>query len=162
MLPKAEGGGRAILRPGSGVAQARSVILTKGEPVHINDILAGLGKEPTRENRASLTSSIAAYVRRGEVFTRSAPNTFGLMELGHETTPEEDEELPAGFGTDEPPVDTRRPPGVSQASRPLSPNTDTRRPTTLPKAPPPPVPRPAAPTAAPSRMSDALDDDIPF
>ena len=59
------------LRPGSAVAQAREIILQAGKPVHINAILEGLGKEGTREARASLTSSLASYVRRGEIFTRS-------------------------------------------------------------------------------------------
>jgi hypothetical protein len=27
---------------------------------------------------------LAAYVRRGEIFTRPSPNTFGLLELGHD------------------------------------------------------------------------------
>ena len=88
------------LRAGSAVAQARDVILRADAPVHINDILEQIGKEATREGRASLTSSIAAYVRKGEIFTRTAPNTFGLIELDHEA--EEDEVLspPAGFGQD--------------------------------------------------------------
>ena len=76
----------SVLREGSSVAQARELILRMGNPIHINDILDGLGRGLTRESRASLTSSIAAYVRRGEIFTRSAPNTFGLLELGHETS----------------------------------------------------------------------------
>jgi hypothetical protein len=90
----------AVFREGSAVAQARDVILSKGTPVHINDLLEGLGRGMTRESRASLTSSIAAYVRRGEVFTRSAPNTFGLKELGHANSSEPDgpPEPPDGFG----------------------------------------------------------------
>lgn len=90
----------AVLREGSAVTQARGLILRRGVPVHINDLLEGLGRGMTRESRASLTSSIAAYVRRGEVFTRSAPNTFGLIELGHTTSVESDgqSEPPDGFG----------------------------------------------------------------
>ncbi len=90
----------AVLREGSAVTQARDLILRRGVPVHINDLLEGLGRGMTRESRASLTSSIAAYVRRGEVFTRSAPNTFGLIELGHTTSVESDgqSEPPDGFG----------------------------------------------------------------
>jgi hypothetical protein len=90
----------AVLREGSAVTQARDFILRTGLPVHINDLLEGLGREMTRESRASLTSSIAAYVRRGEVFTRSAPNTFGLIELGHTTSTDSDSpsEPPDGFG----------------------------------------------------------------
>ena len=91
----------SILREGSAVAQARDLILKKGHPVHINDILDGLGRELTRESRASLTSSIAAYVRRREIFTRSAPNTFGLLELGHQTSNDSDlpSEPPDDFGS---------------------------------------------------------------
>jgi hypothetical protein len=90
----------AVLREGSAVTKAREFILRRGLPVHINDLLQGLGREMTRESRASLTSSIAAYVRRGEVFTRSAPNTFGLIELGHTTSTDSDSpsEPPDGFG----------------------------------------------------------------
>lgn len=90
----------AVLREGSAVTQARDFILRKGQPVHINDLLEGLGRGMTRESRASLTSSIAAYVRRGDVFTRSAPNTFGLIELGHTNSVdfEGQSEPPDGFG----------------------------------------------------------------
>ena len=89
----------SALKAGSAVAQARELILRQGAPVHINDLLAGLGKEMTREARASLTGSIAAYVRRGEIFTRPAPNTFGLVELGHTAIAEAAPEPPKGFGT---------------------------------------------------------------
>jgi hypothetical protein len=88
------------LRHGSAVAQARDVILDHGSPMQIDEILSAMGKEATRETRASLVGSIAAYVRRDEIFTRPAPNTFGLIELGHDTYGAEDEpvEPPAGFG----------------------------------------------------------------
>lgn len=87
-----------VLKPGSAVAQARDVILRLGRPIHVNDLLEELGKEATREGRASLTSSLAAYVRREEIFTRPAPNTFGLSELGHHSVESEPAEPPAGFG----------------------------------------------------------------
>jgi hypothetical protein len=89
----------AKLRAGSSVAQARDIILERGEPVHLDDLLEAMGKEATREGKASLAGSIAAYVRRDEIFTRPAPNTFGLIELGHETIlDDEPAEPPAGFG----------------------------------------------------------------
>jgi hypothetical protein len=86
------------LRSGSTVSQARDVILKAGRPVHLSELLAGVGKEDTRESRASLTSSLAAYVRRGEIFTRPAPNTFGLVELGHGSVAEPEPEPPDDFG----------------------------------------------------------------
>lgn len=94
----------SVLRSGSAVAQARDVILQRGAPVHINDLLEAVGKEVTRESKASLTSSLAAYVRRGEIFARPAPNTFGLIDLGHHNTDEQEpEEPPSGFGRMSPP-----------------------------------------------------------
>jgi hypothetical protein len=91
-----EGRPQRAPKAGSGVSQARDAILKAGRPVHISDLLAAMGKEETREGRASLTSSLAAYVRRGEIFTRPAPNTFGLVELGHDSIA--DEEPPEDFG----------------------------------------------------------------
>jgi hypothetical protein len=93
----------SILRSGSAVDQARSVIIERKKPVHIDDILAALGRDVTREAKASLTSSLAAYVRRGEIFTRPAPNTFGLSELGHRSVDEIGREPPINFGKITPP-----------------------------------------------------------
>ena len=77
----------SALKTGSAVDKAREAILRRNKPLHINDLIGEMGREVTRESRASLTSSIAAYVRRGEIFTRPAPNTFGLVELGHTAPP---------------------------------------------------------------------------
>jgi len=89
---------QSMLRQGSAVAQARSVILDCGTPMHISDLLVALGKQQTREARASLASSLSAYVRRGEIFSRTAPNTFGLIELDHNSETEKVPEPPSGFG----------------------------------------------------------------
>jgi len=95
----AQSGGEATLRRGSLVAQAREVMLARNEPIHIDDLLAALGKDVNRESKASLAGSLAAYVRKGEVFSRPAPSTFGLVELGHKDSdaiPINDP--PPGFG----------------------------------------------------------------
>lgn len=96
------------IREGSAVDQARRIILNAGKPLHLNEILEILGKEVTRETKASLNGSLSAYVRRGEVFTRPKASTYGLKEL--EATKPEDErqsashtsaraaEPPPGFG----------------------------------------------------------------
>ena len=84
LLPKedASGGGAGkVLRPGSHLARARDAIKQAGKPMHVNDLLDALGRELTRMNRSGLSGSMAAYVRRGEIFTRPAPNTFGLVEM---------------------------------------------------------------------------------
>jgi hypothetical protein len=103
MLPKepdGESSPESVLRPGSTVAQARKIIKTRGNPVHIDDILKMLGKDVTRENKAALSGSLAAYVRRGEIFTRPAPNTFGLVEM--DKPPTLQAEPPPHFGEDSP------------------------------------------------------------
>lgn len=102
---EAETSPETTLKSGSMVAQARAIIVEKGIPVHLDDLLEGMGKGVTRESRASLAGSLAAYVRRHEIFTRPAPNTFGLVELGHETVEESPAEPPADFGASPPPFD---------------------------------------------------------
>lgn len=98
------GGGTndSVIRTGSAVAKAREAILKAGKPIHISDLLAATGKSVTKETRASLGSSLAAYVRRGEIFTRPAPNTFGLVELGHTSEAEPLGEPPLNFGATAP------------------------------------------------------------
>lgn len=96
----AAGANPVVLRAGSAVAKAREEILRQGTPVHISDLLESLGKDRTRQNRASLTGSLSAYVRRGEIFTRPEPNTFGLIELGQTEKAEEAPTPPKGFGQD--------------------------------------------------------------
>lgn len=91
--------GGTVLRKGSLVAQARDVILMLGKPLHIDELLKCLGKEVTRESKASLAGSLAAYVRREEIFTRPAPNTFGLRELSHFELVPPPNEPPPSFGT---------------------------------------------------------------
>ena len=77
-----EGGATKFLRPGSNLAKARAAIKQAGRPMHVNELLEALGKPSTRMNRSGLSGSMAAYVRRDEIFTRPAQNTFGLVELG--------------------------------------------------------------------------------
>jgi hypothetical protein len=89
----------STLRTGSAVDQARQIILSRREPMHISTLLEAMGKDTSAESRVSLASSLAAYVRRGEIFSRPAPNTFGLLELGHSSGGESDDvQPPAGFG----------------------------------------------------------------
>ncbi|WP_108814961.1 hypothetical protein [Loktanella sp. Alg231-35] len=90
--------GDVTLRKGSLVAKARDVIMGRGSPIHIDDLLEALGREVTRETKASLTGSLAAYVRKEEIFTRPAPSTFGLIELKHFEIEEVEKSPPQGFG----------------------------------------------------------------
>ena len=97
----------AKLRPGSAVGKAREVILKAGRPLHISKILEAMGRSADRKGQTGLSGSIHSYVRRGEIFTRPAPNTFGLVEMGNKTeknkvaVPPTDDDLPPDFGVDD-------------------------------------------------------------
>lgn len=71
----------ATLRPGSEMDKARQAILAAGTPLYIDDLLVAIGREPDKENRVSLGSSLQAYVRKQNVFNKPRPNTFGLLEF---------------------------------------------------------------------------------
>jgi hypothetical protein len=87
-----------ILRAGGIMAKVRQMILDNGNPMPISEILANLGKPSDKKARASVSGAIGNYVRKGEVFVRSGPNTFGLIELGHTSNGFADQP-PAGFGS---------------------------------------------------------------
>ncbi|MEJ7606338.1 MAG: hypothetical protein WKF37_08730, partial [Bryobacteraceae bacterium] len=89
------------LRVGSNLAKVRDAIRQAGRPLHIQDLLAAVGKQTDATSRAALSGSISAYVRKGQIFTRPAPNTFGLVELGKANSTTPVAEPPATFGLDE-------------------------------------------------------------
>jgi hypothetical protein len=65
------------------MSKVRDMIIKEGRPLHITEILKGLGKEDTKSNRTSTAGSLGAYARKNRIFTRGAsPNTFGLIETG--------------------------------------------------------------------------------
>lgn len=83
LIPK-EGdgsGGDKVLRPGSDMAKARDAIRLAGKALHVSEILVAIGKENIKKSRVALAGSLAGYVRKGMIFSKTAPNTFGLMEL---------------------------------------------------------------------------------
>lgn len=85
-------------RSESDVQKTKELLSTTTKPLHISDILKRIGKEDTKQNRASLASSLARYARKGEVFQREGPNEFSLIkETGNEI---EDSRLPTLFGTE--------------------------------------------------------------
>jgi hypothetical protein len=86
-----------VLRPGSAVCRAREAIKKAGKPLHITEILIALGAETSKKNRVSLSGSLSGYAKRGEVFLRSAPNTFGLREFPPARM-RANAEPPPGFG----------------------------------------------------------------
>lgn len=84
------------LRHGSAVAQARDLLIKTGKPMHITEILKGVGRENTKSQRVSLSGSLRTYARRNQIFSQHGGNLFGLIEWNSPTairaTP------PPGFG----------------------------------------------------------------
>lgn len=102
MLPKEIENGVVVenmLKPGSNIAKTYDLLKKTGKPVHLNDILVGIGKTITKKDRVSLSGSLGWYVRRNEIFTRPAPNTFGLRNFEEVIGP------PDGFGIDKDEMD---------------------------------------------------------
>lgn len=85
------------LRPDSSLAKTRDAIKAAGAPMPIADILKAIGKPQDKKHRVSLAGTLSGYARNGKVFTKTAPNTFGLIELRVPTGDED--ELPEEFGS---------------------------------------------------------------
>jgi len=86
-----------VLRPDSSLAKTRDAIKTAGAPMPIADILKAIGKPQDKKHRVSLAGTLSGYARQGKVFTKTAPNTFGLIELGVRAS--DGDELPEEFGS---------------------------------------------------------------
>jgi hypothetical protein len=82
------------LRAGTTLSKARDAIISAGKPLHINDILKAIGKPLEKRDKVSLSGSLSSYVRKRQIFTKTAPNTFGLVKLKSD----HNEELPETFG----------------------------------------------------------------
>lgn len=78
------------LRKGTTVARAQAIIKAANRPLHVSEILRLIGEPDDNTHRVSLSGSLAAYVRKGQVFTRPAPNTFGLIEIRNRPKEAED------------------------------------------------------------------------
>jgi uncharacterized protein YabN with tetrapyrrole methylase and pyrophosphatase domain len=94
-----------LLRHGSDMAKARDFLTTHGKPAHVSEIVVGIGKENTKENRVSLAGSLANYARKEDIFKKTAPNTFTLVNFKNfkqvsETVGQRTQEIPANFGVD--------------------------------------------------------------
>lgn len=98
MMPKTSDGESAAqaLRTGTEVAKSYDIIKASGKPLHVNEIVKRLGKEVSKQNRVSLSGSLSGYARRNYIFTRPAPNTFGLVEFESNN---KSDEPPEEFGS---------------------------------------------------------------
>ncbi|MGA2173811.1 MAG: HTH domain-containing protein [Verrucomicrobiota bacterium] len=82
LLPRdAQSEPEITLRTGSDLANVREVLKKHGKPMHVEELLAKLGKPVAKNSKTSLSGSLASYVREHKIFTRPAPNTFGLVEF---------------------------------------------------------------------------------
>lgn len=101
LLPKdASVASEATLRPDTALARTRDILRTAGRPMHINDLLKALGSPTDSKHKLSLGGSLANYVRKGQIFTRPAPNTFGLIEMNAKADSKVEEEIPEDFGSE--------------------------------------------------------------
>lgn len=82
MIPKdAAAQSDVVLRRGSTVEKARDALKAVGRPLHITELLKAIGQGTDISHRTALAGSLGAYVRDKKIFTRPAPNTFGLIEF---------------------------------------------------------------------------------
>lgn len=86
------------LRPGTLLARAKEAIQKNGNPMHISALLTAIGIENTKKARVSLVGSLGTYVRKGSVFTRPKPNTFGLIDMNSLPFESAQGDLPEEFG----------------------------------------------------------------
>jgi hypothetical protein len=82
-LPEEEGDERQpeiALRKGSDASQARDALRKERKPLHVDDLLRAAGKEVNKKTRASLAGQLGLYARKNQVFIKTGPNEFGLLE----------------------------------------------------------------------------------
>lgn len=106
ILPKVQrdegtnGGTRqAEFRKGSAPELVQQLLRKTAKPLHINQILEGLGRPVEKKTRLTLAGTLSRCAREHLVFRKVAPNTFGLIEL--ETAADQlpaGDELPEEFG----------------------------------------------------------------
>jgi len=96
LLPREEarnGGGEAALRPGGSAHKAFQALRSAGKPLHVTEILKAIGMPNSKNNRLALGGTLARYARNKEIFAKTAPNTFTVLNS------ESHEEPPEDFGT---------------------------------------------------------------
>jgi hypothetical protein len=81
LLPKSgtDESSESKIRPGSTIGKTLALLKKTGKPMHIDEILLAIGKSASKKDKMALGGSLGWYVRRHEVFNRTAPNTFGLI-----------------------------------------------------------------------------------
>jgi hypothetical protein len=106
MLPRDTGSNVSTaqnLRPGSDMAKVRDFLANLGRPAYITEILEGIGKSAAKLKDSSVGNSLASYARKGEIFKRTAPNTFALINSTSVVSVDKSakQEPPDSFGSEE-------------------------------------------------------------
>jgi len=81
LAPPDEGAPAVELRAGTDLEKVRNILRDEAKPMHIDDIVTKMGKEYTGSMKLGLSGSLSTYAKKHKVFTKTAPNTFGLMEF---------------------------------------------------------------------------------
>ncbi len=84
------GGIESSFRKGSLADKAKKAIEAHGAPMHVDELLEAMKLKNTTKTKRSVAGTLAFYVRKGEVFERTAPNTFGLIGMKSEDSEEND------------------------------------------------------------------------
>ena len=92
-----------LLRPGASAYKALQALKASDEPMHIIALLKAIKMENSKKNRISLGATLSRYSRNGEIFKKTAPNTFGLVEKNYQGQ----DEPPDNFGVLEDEEDDR-------------------------------------------------------
>lgn len=84
LLPKYDNEGNGTrevrIKPGSNPDKVHELLKTKGHPLHIKEIVEGIGLEYNRISRSTIRSALSPYVKNGQLFKLVSPGTIGLIE----------------------------------------------------------------------------------
>lgn len=88
MLPRGDTIGEQEIefRSGSNASKVYELLQKINRPMHIKDIVVGLGLPFNKKNRSLIRGAISPYVKAGRVFNRPAPNTYWLTEKEDKST----------------------------------------------------------------------------
>ena len=78
---KSQGADNAVGTTATQPAMIRSILLEKGQPLHVEKIAAGIKRKyGVKFKPLYLTSIIYRIMKKGKLFRKEGPNTFGLLE----------------------------------------------------------------------------------
>lgn len=85
------------LKRGSSPHSTYMLLKENGSPMHVSDIVKGIGKQVTKSSKIALSGTIGMYARKNDIFVRTGPNIFGLVEWQSKSG----NEPPSDFGLPE-------------------------------------------------------------